>query len=53
MTVYEFMPLQGDPTKEELKEMKDKQQNQEAEEALRILNHYEKLGLIGKNAVKN
>jgi hypothetical protein len=53
MTVYEFMPLPDDPTEEQLKEIKEQKQNQEVEEAMRILSNYEARGLIGKNAIKN
>ena len=49
LTVYEFLPLPGDPTKEQIAEIKKEQQNLEAKQALEMINYYEEMGIIGKS----
>lgn len=44
--IYEFMPLYGDPTEEELKEMEAEKVKKDIEEIERIKSFYRERGLL-------
>lgn len=46
ISIYDFLPLHGDPTAEELRKEKEKEYKRNEVEAMEIFAVYEKLGLI-------